>query len=236
MAGITPRTLHYYDEVDLLKPTRIAENGYRFYDRNALLRLQQIMLYREMEMPLEQIKTIMGRNEFNAVEALEHHQGELKKQIERLQRLEATVEDTIQHLKGKKEMKEPQFFKGFTDEQQAEYEKEATRMYDPEIVKASNARWKGYSTEEKQRIGDEGNAIYADFVKAIPKGPASSEAQACVARWQKHMECFWTPTLEQLVGIAQGYVSDPRFKKNFDQIHSDLAEFIQKAVEIYVKK
>jgi len=236
MAGITPRTLHYYDEVNLLKPTTIGGNGYRYYDQNALLRLQQILLYREMDMPLEQIKAIMEREDFHVVDALVKHRIELKKQIERLQRLEATVDNTILHLKGKKEMSEPQFFTGFTDKQQEEYENEAMLKFDPEIVKDSNARWKRYSTEEKQRIGNEGNAIYADFVKAIPQGPSSPEAQDCVERWRSHMNYFWTPDLQQLLEIANGYVSDPRFKTNFDKIHPNLGMFIQEAVTVYAAK
>jgi hypothetical protein len=169
------------------------------------------------------------------VDALVRHKKELTKQIERLQRLEATVDNTILHLKGKKEMNEPQFFTGFSDQQQEEYEKEAMRMYDPEIVKASNVRWKHYSMDEKQRIGNEGNEIYADFVKAIPQGFSSPEAQNCVERWRSHMNYFWSPDLQQLLEIASGYASDPRFKANFDKIHPDLAEFIQKSVEMYVR-
>src|SRR5512139_3903243 len=100
MAGITPRTLHYYDEIGLLKPSRVGANGYRYYGDDALLRLQQILLYRELDMPLEDIKQIMGRRDFDVLNALQEHKQELGKRIVRLERLIATVDRTIDHLKG----------------------------------------------------------------------------------------------------------------------------------------
>ena len=235
MAGITPRTLHYYDEIGLLKPSRVGANGYRYYGEEALLRLQQILLYRELDLPLEDIQQIMGRRDFDVLSALELHKGELGKRIDRLERLIATVDRTIDHLKGKTAMNDKQLFEVFNEEQQAEYEKEAMQMYDPETVKASNRKWKSYSTAEKQRIGEEGNAVYQDLVLAMPKGPASPEAQACIERWRKHMDYFWTPNLDQLLGLANLYNDDPRFKANFDKVHPDLAEFMRSAVTVYVE-
>jgi len=212
MAGITPRTLHYYDEIGLLKPSRVGDNGYRYYGEESLLRLQQILLYRELDMPLENIKKLMGRRGFDVLDALESHKDELHKRIAHMERLIATVDDTILHLKGRKEMSPKQLFEVLSEEQQAELEKEAMQIYDPETVKASNQRWRSYSTAEKQRIGEEGNAVYADLVEAMPKGPASPEAQSCVERWRKHMEYFWVPNDEQLLGLVDGYNDDPRFK------------------------
>jgi DNA-binding transcriptional MerR regulator len=235
MAGITPRTLHYYDEIGLLKPSRVGANGYRYYSEDALLRLQQILLYRELDMPLEDIKQIMGRRDFDVLSALQEHKQELGKRVMRLERLIATVDHTIDYLKGKKAMSEKQLFEVFSEEQQAEYEKEAMQMYDPETVKASNRKWKSYSAAEKQRIGEEGNAIYQDLLKAMPKGAASPEVQACVERWRKHMEYFWVPNDDQLLGLANLYNDDPRFKANFDKVHPDLAEFMRSAVSIYVE-
>ena len=176
LASITRRTLRYYDQIGLLKPSRVGENSYRFYDDDALLRLQQILLYRELGMPLEEIKKIMGRPDFDVMSALESHRKELHKHIAQLERLVATVDLTLLHLQGKKDMTHRQLFEAFSDVQQAEYEKEAMRMYDPETVKASNKKWKSYSTAEKQRIGEEGNAVYEDLLQAMPKGPASPES------------------------------------------------------------
>ena len=235
LAGITPRTLRYYDQIGLLKPSQVGENGYRYYGEEALLRLQQILLYRQLDMPLDGIQKIMGRRDFDVLNALESHKDQLRKRIAQMERLVNTVDHTILHLKGKKEMSQKQLFEAFSDEQQAEYEKEAMKMYDPATVKASNERWRKYTPAEKQRILEEGNAIYTDIVKAIPKGPASPEAQAGIERWRRHMDYFWTPDLEQLLGLAHGYNDDPRFKATFDKIDPRLAPFMLEAVQVYVK-
>ena len=236
IAGVTPRTLHHYDEIGLLKPSRIGDNGYRYYGEEALLKLQQILFYRELDIPLDDIKKIMGRRDFDVVGALHSHKEALQKQASRLNRLLATVDNTINHLKGVKEMSNKQLFEAFSDEQQAEYEKEVMQKYDPATVKASVKKWKSYTDAEKQRIGTEGNAIYLDFVDAISKSAESPDAQACVERWRKHIEYFWIPKDEQLLGLANSYNDDPRFKANFDKIHPKLAGFILEAVKVYVAK
>lgn len=133
-------------------------------------------------------------------------------------------------------MSQKQLFEAFSDEQQAVYEKEAMQIYDPTIVKASLKKWKKYSPAEKQHIFDEGNAVYQDFLLAAPKGASSPEAQACVEGWRRHMEYFWTPNDTQLLGLADGYNDDPRFKANFDKIDPNLAEFMREAVKVYVTK
>jgi hypothetical protein len=108
-------------------------------------------------MPLDDIRKVVGCRGFDVRTALERHKVELRKRISRLERLIATVDDTILHLKGKKEMSQKQFFEPFSEEKQAEYEKEAMRKYDPATVKAASQKWKNYSAAEKKRIMDEGN-------------------------------------------------------------------------------
>jgi DNA-binding transcriptional MerR regulator len=235
LAGVTPRTLRFYDQCGLLKPSQVGANGYRYYDHASLLRLQQILFYRELDLPLEQIRQILNSPGFDPAGALESHKAELERQRDRLGRLITTVDDTILHLKGKKEMNDKELFRAFSEEEQAELEKEAMQLYDLETVKASNRKWKAYSAEEKQRILDEGNALYLEIVAAIPQGPGSPEAQAGVERWRRHMDHFWTPNPEQLVALADHYSLDPRFKTNFDKIDPRLAEFMGKAVRIYIE-
>jgi DNA-binding transcriptional MerR regulator len=235
-AGITPRTLHYYDEIGLLSPSTVGENGYRYYDEDALLRLQQILLYRRMDLPLEEIKRIMGRHDFDILSALEGHKKELQKRIGQLEILQTTVEETILYLKGKRQMTTNEMFTGFSEEQQAAYEKEAMQMYDPETVRASNARWKSYSADKKQNVLEESKHIYLDMIAAMPKGAGSAEAQSCVERWRRNMDNFWTPNLEQLVGLGDLYNEDPRFKANFEKMQPGLAEFFREAIREYVKR
>lgn len=234
LAGITPRTLHHYDEIGLLKPSRVGANGYRYYGEDAVLRLQQILFYRELDIPLDDIKKIMGRRDYDVMGALQSHKEALSKQAARINHLIQTVDNTINHLKGKKIMSNEKLFEGFSEEQQEKYAQEAEKLYDPETVRESNRKWKAYSAAKKEAIMAEGNAIYKDMISVIPKGAKSAEAQAIVERWRKHMDYFWTPNLEQLLGIANGYVDDPRFKANFDKMDPRLAEFMRDAVKVYV--
>jgi DNA-binding transcriptional MerR regulator len=236
LAGVTPRTLHHYDQIGLLKPSHTGDNGYRYYGEESLLKLQQILFYRELGFPLEEIKRIMGRRDFEILPALEAHKLELGKKIERLEHLIETVDNTISHLKGQKQMSKRQLFEAFSEEQQAEYEKEVMQKYDPATVKASIKKWNSYTTADKQRIGEEGNAAYEAILAAIPKGASSPEAQAGVEMWRKHMDYFWTPDLDQLVGLAEMYNVDPRFKANFDKIDPRLAPFVLEAVKVYVAR
>ncbi len=236
MAGVTPRTLHHYDEIGLLKPSRIGDNGYRYYGEEALLKLQQILFYRELDFPLDDIKKIMGRRDFDVVGALHSHKEALQKQAARLNRLLATVDNTINHLKGEKIMSQKNYFEGFSEEEQEKYALEAEQLYDPETVRESNRKWKAYSAAKKEAIMAEGKQIYQDMIAAMPKGASSSEVQAIVERWRKHMDYFWTPNLDQLLGLANGYNDDPKFKANFDKMHPQLAEFMREAVKVYVEK
>jgi hypothetical protein len=189
-----------------------------------------------MDMPLDSIKRIMGRRDFDVLRALEKHRDELDKKIVQMQRLRRTVDDTIQHIRGEKEMSEKQFFQGFSEEQQAEYEKEARAKYGDESVQASVDKWNSYSPTKKKEIMDEGNALYSVIVAAIPKGAASAEAQAGVERWRRHMEYFWEPNDEQLLGLVEMYNDDPRFKATYDRMDPRLAGFMREAVREYVKR
>ena len=131
-------------------------------------------------------------------------------------------------------MSEKGLFEGFTEEEQEKYVLEAEQMYDPETVRESNRKWKAYSAAKKESILAEGKTIYLDMIAGMPKGAESKEVQAIVERWRKHMDYFWTPNLDQLLGLANGYNDDPRFKANFDNMHPQLAAFMREAVKVYV--
>ena len=234
LAGVTPRTLHHYDEIGLLKPSRVGDNGYRYYGEESLLRLQQILFYRELDIPLEDIKKIMGRRDFDVLGALRSHKEALQKQVSRLNRLIQTVDNTINHLKGNTIMSEKSYFEGFSEEEQEKYAAEAEELYGVESVRESNRKWKAYPAAKKEVIMAEGKAVYTDMIAAMPKGAASIEVQAIVERWRRHLEYFWTPSLDQLLALANGYKDDPRFKANFDKMHPQLTEFMREAVSIYV--
>ena len=109
-------------------------------------------------------------------------------------------------------------------------------MYDPETVQASAQKWKSYSAGEKQRIVAEGAAVYTDLLAAMPKGAASPEVQSIIARWHRHVQYFWVPNDDQLVGLADLYNEDSGFRKNFDKASPELAGFMREAVQVYVRE
>src|SRR5215475_4156042 len=122
IAGVSVLTINFYDEVGVLKPAYLGANGYRFYEEPQLLTLQQILFYRELGFELKQIKRILGRPGFDRIAALESHRKVLRKNLARTRQLIATIDHTIEHLKGTKKMKSQEMFEGFSPEVQAKHE------------------------------------------------------------------------------------------------------------------
>ncbi len=234
LAGVSVRTLHYYDELGLLVPESVGANGYRHYGEQSILKLQQILFYRELELSLEEIGDILGAPGFDVVEALHSHREALQGRVKRLERLLQTVDETIQQLKGNQTMNAKGLFAGFSEEEQEKYAREAEQMYDPETVRASNRKWKAYSQDEKQRILAEGGAVITDMAKLMSKKASDPQVQAVVARWHKNLQHFWSPNDEQLLGLADLYNDDPRFKANYEQVAAGLAGFMREAIRVYV--
>ncbi len=233
LAGISVRTLHYYDQIGLLRPASVGENGYRYYEQEAVLRLQQILFYRELDFSLDEIRQMLSQPEFDALDALSEHRVALEARVERLKGLIRTVDRTILYLKGKTTMSQKQLFEEFSEEKQKEYEAEAQRRWGEKNVKESQKRWGSYSAEEKKRVMDEGSAVYQDIIAAMPLGPESPQVQAMIARWHQHLRYFYEPTPEILLGLGNLYNDDPDFNATFTRMHPDLAKFMQSAIEIY---
>jgi DNA-binding transcriptional MerR regulator len=126
VAGVSARTLHYYDQIGLLKPAHYGENGYRYYGEEAALRLQQILFYKEMDFSLDRIGELLDRPDFATVQALQNHRQALQQRAVRLDGLIQTVDRTILHLKGELAMRTEELFEGFDEETQKRYEEEAT--------------------------------------------------------------------------------------------------------------
>ena len=129
-----------------------------------------------------------------------------------------------------------QVFQIPSEEKQREYERLARLQYDPQVVAESTKRWKGYTTEQRMRIGEEGNAIYSDLVDAIEAGKAndSEEVQVIIARWHQHLRYFYEPTLDLLRGLGDLYNTHPDFIANFKKMHPDLPAYLQEAITQYV--
>jgi DNA-binding transcriptional MerR regulator len=236
LSGVTPRTLHYYDQIGLLSPARDPHNGYRIYQRPALLRLQQILFLRELGFSLEDIQAILDQPGFDLLPALEQHILALTERRERLDRLLDTVERTISHLKGNIEMDDKEFFQGFSEEKQKEYEEVIHQRYGEEQLSQSQKRWGSYSEEKKRQVLEEGGENYLHLVEAMPAGPSSPQAQEGIARWHQHLRYFYEPTPEVLLGLADTYNEDPEFAAFFRRIHPDLASFMRQAIQIYCSR
>lgn len=236
LAQISVRTLHYYDEIDLLKPSKVGANNYRYYEDAALLRLQQILFYREIGLELLQIKEILDSPGFDLLEALRSHRTVLQEKSSRLQNLIRTVDSTIMHLAGELDMNKKGLFAGFSEEQQKQYEREARLQWGPDTVNASIKLWNSYTEAQKEAIRQEGGQVYADLAKALTEGIAadSAEVQAILVRWHNHLRYFYEPTLEILGGLGLAYNSHPDFIANFAALHPDLPAYLQEAITHYV--
>jgi DNA-binding transcriptional MerR regulator len=233
IAGVSVRTLHYYDEIGLLNPSARSEAGYRQYDETAVFRLQQILFYREIGLDLQQIKEILDDPDFDLVSALQTHRHTMQGKIKRLQTLIQTVDTTILHLIGEIDMSDENIFEGFSKEKQQQYEKEAVDNWG-DTAKESIKLWNSYSEERKQEIMEEGSAIYQEIVANMDKGPDSPEIRALLVRWHEHLRYFYEPTIEVLGGLGDMYHDHPDFNATFTKVHPDLPGFLKEAIAIYV--
>jgi MerR family transcriptional regulator, thiopeptide resistance regulator len=236
LAGITVRTLHHYDQIDLLQPTQVGDNGYRYYNDEALLRLQQILFYREIGLELAAIKDILDSPDFDTVAALRSHRRVLHEKVGRLHDLIRTVDDTIAHIAGEKPMSKRELFRAFTDEEQKDYEREARLQYGPDIVNQTIKRWNSYTKAQQQAVFDEANGVYSDIIDAIETGkaPTDPEVQALFVRWQNNLRNFYEPTLDMMRGLGQLYNSDPAFIENLQKLHEDLPAYLEAGITQYV--
>ena len=233
LAGISTRTLRYYDQIGLLQPSAHGDNGYRYYDESAALRLQQIMFYRELDLSLDAIRAVLDDPNFDLMQALATHREALRHEAERLGSLIHTIDKTMSHLKGEMEMTTQELFAGFDEEKQRHYEEAAAQQWGSERVNESRRRWGSYSAEKKAQIMAEGGEIYRELAGYIGQDPALEAVQRLVARWRQNIRYFYEPTPEILLGLAQAYAEQPDFAAFYQKIHPDLPQFLRQAIEHY---
>ncbi|WP_315082039.1 MerR family transcriptional regulator [uncultured Clostridium sp.] len=235
LTGVTVRTLHYYDEIGLLKPRQITEAGYRLYDENALVELQQILFFKELEFSLSEIKDIITNPTFNKTEALKNHKELLIKKRERIDNLITLVDNTI---KGENNMSFKEFDMTEIESTKKKYAKEVKERWgNSDAYMESEKKCNNYSKDQWQEINEEGRYILKAFATNMNKTPYSEEAQALVKEWQSFITARWyncTNEILQCLGLM--YVGDERFKKNIDQNGEGTAEFISQAIAIYCTK
>jgi DNA-binding transcriptional MerR regulator len=232
-AGVSARTLRYYDQIGLFKPSTYGKNGYRYYDDEAVLRLQQILFYREMELSLREICSVLEQPDFDVLQTLDSHKTMLQRKKQRIDQLLNTIENTIRHIEGELTMTKNDIFAGFSEEKQKAYAQEARQRWDPDLVDQSQKRWASYSDEKKKDIMAEANEIYEEIFAHSDKGHDSHKVQDLVGQWHQHMRNFYEPSIPMLRGLGQLYCDDPRFRVNFEKLSPQFPEFLREAIAFY---
>ena len=230
LTGVSIRTLQYYDQIDLLKPAEYTESGYRLYDDAALEKLQQILLFRELEFPLKDIKEIVNRSDFDKTKALEQ-------QIELLELKKEHIENLLNMCKylkvrGVRKLN----FKAFDTSKLDEYSRKAKEQW------GNSPQYKEYEEKTKSWTKEYESGLMADFSKLFEEfgtmkemDPASDEVQNQVKRVQDFItENLYTCTNEILYGLGTGYVGGGELQENIEQMGGKgTAEFIFEAIKIY---
>lgn len=233
LAGVSRRTLHHYDSLGLLVARRNTENNYRYYTEEDLMKLQQIMFYRELDYELGEIKPLLEAPHFSVLNSLKNHKNTLLQKAGQLQELIQTVDQTINHLERKTPMSTHKLFEGFSEEKQEAYAKEAAERWDSKVVAESQKKWKNYTKDKKEAIKAETGANY-ERLAALMSEPVESDAvQAEIAIWHENLRNFYEPTPEMLRGLGDLYVQDPRFNETIDRVAVGLSEFLQKSIAYY---
>jgi len=237
MAGVSVRTLRLYDEMGLVSPCGRTLAGYRQYGEGDFHRLQQVLLYRELDVPLEEIRRILDAPGFDTLEALVRHSRLLKLRAQRLSQLIATVDRTIKDLSGKETtMTTEELYEGFDKATIERYESEAKNNWGgTNAYEQSRKRTRSMSKDEWKRVGARGSALETDFAAAFKAGekPGSAAAAAVCARWAEHLRAFYDPSPEMLEGLGRMYADHPEFRARYDGMAPGLADWLASALSAY---
>ena len=239
MAGVTVRTLHHYDAIDLLKPCYISDSGYRFYGNEELEKLHQILFFRELDFSLEEIKNILNSPEFDKGHCLGVHRQLLLEKRQRLDNIIASLDKTLLSLKGGKEMSKKEMFKPFDmkniEEHKAKYAEETKERYGKtDAYKESQKKTSKYTKDQWENIMGEAGEIYSSLANLMDRDPSDKEVQGLVEQWRNHItKNFYHCTPEIFRGLALMYTADERFTENIDKYGKGLAKFLSDAMIIY---
>lgn len=221
LAGTTSRTLRHYDDIGLLEPARVGSNGYRYYDRAALVRLQRILLLRELGLGLQAIAEVLD-GQRDESRALAGHLEWLRQEQDRLARQVASVERTIDALEGGEQIMAKDMFDGFDHTQ---YREEVEQRWGAEAYAAGDRWWRGLRDDERSAWKERAAALGRDWIAAAESGaaPDGAEAQELARR---HVEWLTgmpgTPAADPggdvkgyVIGLGEMYVADERFAANY---------------------
>jgi DNA-binding transcriptional MerR regulator len=239
LAGVSTRTLRYYDEINILSPARINSSGYRIYGEKEVDRLQQILFYREFEVSLEDIKKIINEPSFDRQEALKEHQQQLIEKRKQLDLLIANVEKTLAQTEGRSKMSDQEKFEGFkqkmVEDNEKTYGREIREKYGEETVNRSNDRLKNMTEEEYKEVKALEKSVKEALAAAFATGnPAGELAQKAADLHKQWLTYYWSDySKEAHVGLTNMYVQDERFRAYYDEEQPGMAEFLRDAVLFY---
>jgi DNA-binding transcriptional MerR regulator len=243
LAGTTSRTLRHYGDIGLLSPSSVGHNGYRYYDQTALVRLQRILLLRELGLGLPQIADVIER-ESGEVPALEAHLAWLRQEQDRLARQIASVESTIDAVRGGERLMAENMFDGFDHTQ---YKDEVEQRWGKKAYADSDRWWRSMSADEKAAWQQRSADLGRDWIAAAEADadPGGDEAQALAKR---HVEWLTgipgTPAASPdgdvkayVIGLGEMYAADPRFSTNYATSRGGThgAEFVREALRVYAE-
>ncbi|MCF2679671.1 MerR family transcriptional regulator [Faecalicatena contorta] len=237
LAGVSARTLRYYEEIGLLEPLYTSDAGYRYYGKEEVELLQQILFYRERGFELKQIRDIIYRKDFDVLQALQEHLLELGRRKDRMELLIHTVEQTILQMKGECEMADAEKFKGFKEqivrENEEKYGEEIRERYGDETVDDSNKKMMHMSENEWNEFKTLEEEIKTRLKDGVREGikPESAEAKEIALLHKKWISMTWKEYNAQAhKGVASMYLCDERFKKYYDDEVEGCAELLVEAI------
>lgn len=240
LAGVSVRTLHLYDQIGLLKPSIRTEARYRLYGEKELLRLQQILFYKELDFPLKEIQTILDNPDFDLVEALLSHKVSLQARQNRISTLLETIDKTVNHLKtGTIMLKPEELYDGLAKETAEAYRTEASKKYGSEVVEHSEKALGKMTKEQfealKAELKENANALFA----LKDEDPTNAQVQKLIARHYEMIRILWGTSgsgdkqAEAYKGLGQLYVNDERFTMIDGQPQPEYALFLSKSMAYF---
>jgi DNA-binding transcriptional MerR regulator len=239
LAGISVRTLHYYDEIGLLKPQIIGTAGYRSYTDSDLEKLQQILFFKELGFSLQETGDIIANPSFDRKQALISQKELLFKKKKRLEKIIDSVDKTIQSLEGDMKMSKKETFKAFDmteiENHKQKYAEEAKQKYgNTEAYKESMKKTSKFTKEDWARISEDSSRIHNKIIALMDRDPSDPQVQEAIGEWRQHItDNFYNCTLEIFRGLGDLYISDDRFTSNIDKFKPGLAAFMREAMHIY---
>lgn len=236
------RTLHHYDEIGLLKPASVGDNGYRHYGRAELLRLQQILLHREFGMRLSDIRDLLDRAETDRLSVLREQRERLQAETDRYRRLTLTIDRTIAELEGRDPVMDEQLYEGFSPEKQAEYEAWLVEKYgEParEWIEMGRTAIAAMSPAEQSSWKSESLAMRADFARAMADAkPDNPSLDPLFGRHFDWVAKAWNtrPTAQAYAGLGRLYVEHAEFRAFYESARPGLADWMADAMAAYARR